>query len=55
VATPAGTYTVKEATGREDAEGELPFSVTFLGRSQSDAETLEIAHRFQEYLSGKGE
>ncbi|KAL8837683.1 MAG: hypothetical protein Q9170_002444 [Blastenia crenularia] len=40
VAVPAGTYEV----GRKV----LPFSVTFLGGSRLDAETLEIARRFEE-------
>jgi Asp-tRNA(Asn)/Glu-tRNA(Gln) amidotransferase A subunit family amidase len=51
VATPAGTYKVSEATGVESDTGELPFSVTFLGKSQTDAETLAIAKRFEEYLA----
>ena len=53
VAVPAGTYLVGEARGGDDgnaedrgASGELPFSVTFLGGSNTDAEILEIANRF---------
>lgn len=45
VAVPAGTYSVSELVGG-DGQGQLPFSVTFLGGSRSDAETLEIARRF---------
>ena len=41
VAVPAGTYQV----GRGDQK--LPFSITFLGGSRLDAETLEIARRFE--------
>jgi len=48
VAVPAGTYPVKELSGKEGDEGVLPFSVTFLGGSRLDAEVLEIARRFEE-------
>lgn len=48
VAVPAGTYAAKEV--REGVEGVLPFSVTFLGGSMLDAETLEIARRFEEVV-----
>ena len=47
VAVPAGTYPVSELSG-VDGQGLLPFSVTFLGGSRSDAETLEIAQRFSQ-------
>ncbi|KAJ4377413.1 hypothetical protein N0V83_000238 [Neocucurbitaria cava] len=47
-AVPAGTYPVKELSGKEDDEGILPFSVTFLSGSRLDAEMLEIARRFEE-------
>jgi Asp-tRNA(Asn)/Glu-tRNA(Gln) amidotransferase A subunit family amidase len=50
VAVPAGTYKASELSGKEDDGGVLPFSVTFLGGSQLDAETLEIATRFEEHL-----
>lgn len=50
VAVPAGTYPVSELQGNPDAQGLLPFSVTFLGGSRMDAETLEIAHRFEELM-----
>ncbi|KAL8952771.1 MAG: hypothetical protein Q9222_001318 [Ikaeria aurantiellina] len=43
VAVPAGIY----EAGSGDQELRLPFSVTFLGGSRSDAETLEIARRFE--------
>ena len=47
VAVPAGTYPMKEIhDSTADANGELPFSVTFLGGSMMDAETLDIADRF---------
>ena len=53
VAVPAGTYSVGEVRGGDDgdvdgegASEELPFSVTFLGGSNMDAEVLEIADRF---------
>ncbi|KAI4178924.1 MAG: hypothetical protein LQ348_005498 [Seirophora lacunosa] len=49
VAVPAGTYPVEEVQGAADgANGQLPFSVTFLGRSMMDAETLDIADRFDQ-------
>ena len=47
VAVPAGTYVVSEI---ED-QGSLPFSVTFLGVSMSDAAILEIARRYEDFLS----
>lgn len=46
VATPAGTYSAKEVD--QGLEGELPFSVTFLGASCTDSEVLGIAERFSE-------
>ena len=56
VAVPAGTYPVGEARGGDDRDagdreggGELPFSVTFLGGSNMDAEVLEIADRFDRF------
>lgn len=51
VAVPAGTCPVSELQGKPDAEGVLPFSVTFLGGSMMDGETLEIARRFEEHMS----
>ena len=51
VAVPAGTYRVSELQGNEDATRILPFSVTFLGGSRTDAETLEIAQRFEDTIS----
>jgi hypothetical protein len=33
--------------------GELPFGITFLGGSRLDAETLDIAKRFQESFTTK--
>jgi len=50
VATPAGEYKVSELSGKEEDEGVLPFSVSFLGGSRMDAETLEIARRFEERI-----
>ena len=53
VAVPAGTYRVEEIRGTTDnANGELPFSVTFLGGSRMDAETLDIAGRFDQVMKG---
>ena len=56
VAVPAGTYPVGEARGVDDGNAEdrggsreLPFSVTFLGGSNMDAEVLEIANRFDQF------
>jgi allophanate hydrolase len=53
VAVPSGTYKVSDISGVESDEGELPFGVTFLGGSRLDAETLEIAKRFQESFATK--
>ena len=50
VAVPAGTCSVSEFQGKPDAEGVLPFSVTFLGGSNMDGETLEIARRFEDCI-----
>ncbi|EUC39137.1 hypothetical protein COCCADRAFT_31864 [Bipolaris zeicola 26-R-13] len=52
VAVPAGTYPVGELSGKEEDEGVLPFSVTFLSGSRLDAEMLEIARRFEESMCG---
>ena len=51
VAVPSGTCPVSEFRGKPDADGDLPFSVTFLGGSRMDGETLEIARRFEEHIS----
>ena len=51
VAVPAGKYKVSELSGKEEDNGVLPFSVTFLGGSRLDAEVLEIARRFEEYAA----
>ncbi|KAF1842421.1 amidase signature enzyme [Cucurbitaria berberidis CBS 394.84] len=50
VAVPAGMYPVSELSGREEDEGMLPFSITFLSGSRLDAEMLEIARQFEESL-----
>ncbi|KAF2097472.1 glutamyl-tRNA amidotransferase subunit A [Rhizodiscina lignyota] len=47
VATPAGTYPVKELSGNEKDDGTLPFGVTFVSGSRMDAELLEIARKFE--------
>jgi len=52
IAVPAGEYSVKELGIKEDEdEGNLPFSITFLGAARLDAEVLEIARRFEESVS----
>ncbi len=51
VAVPAGTYPVSEVQSNSTDQGSLPFSVTFLGGSMMDAETLEIARRFEDWIS----
>lgn len=53
IAVPAGQYDVAELSGNKDETGKLPFGVTFLGSSRMDAETLELARRFEESLSAK--
>lgn len=52
VAVPAGEHLIRELNGREEDEGVLPFSVTFLSGSRLDAEMLEIARRFEESVCG---
>ena len=59
VAVPAGTYPARELiSGKtepeenegittEEAQGQLPFSITFLGAGGSDAEVLRIAGIFE--------
>jgi Asp-tRNA(Asn)/Glu-tRNA(Gln) amidotransferase A subunit family amidase len=50
ISVPAGTYTVGELDVgmKEGGEGRLPFAVTFLGGSRTDAQILEVARRFEE-------
>lgn len=50
VAVPASTFAVSELSGNAEAQGTLPFSITLIGGSMMDAETLEIAVRFQEHI-----
>ncbi|KAL8993717.1 MAG: hypothetical protein Q9169_006135 [Polycauliona sp. 2 TL-2023] len=45
VAVPAATYPAPKSSN--PSRGCLPFSITFLGGSRLDAETLEIARRFE--------
>ena len=56
VAVPAGTYPASEGrkggdmdVENEECSGELPFSVTFLGGTTTDAEVLQIAERFEKF------
>jgi Asp-tRNA(Asn)/Glu-tRNA(Gln) amidotransferase A subunit family amidase len=42
---------VAELSGSKDDVGKLPFGVMFLASSRMDAETLELARRFEESLS----
>ncbi|KAL8883999.1 MAG: hypothetical protein Q9215_007862 [Flavoplaca cf. flavocitrina] len=51
VAVPAGTYSVVKSS-EQSSKGRLPFSITFLGGSRLDAETLEIARRFENSMDG---
>ena len=51
VAFPTGTCAVSELQGKPDAEGVLPFSVTFLGESRIDGATLEMARRLEKDMS----
>jgi Asp-tRNA(Asn)/Glu-tRNA(Gln) amidotransferase A subunit family amidase len=48
IAIPAGTYEVSEIRGEGD--GELPFSITFLGAGGTDSEVLGLAERFEEEM-----
>jgi Asp-tRNA(Asn)/Glu-tRNA(Gln) amidotransferase A subunit family amidase len=41
---------VSELSGNEEDHGKLPFGVMFLASSRMDAETLELARRFEESL-----
>ena len=50
VACPAGTYAVSELSSDTNAQGLLPFGITFLGGSMCDAEILQIARRFEQTL-----
>ena len=52
VAVPAGTYPEELQDSADTASKQLPFSVTFLGGSQMDAETLHIADRFDHAING---
>jgi len=51
IAMPAGSYNVGDIGG--EGEGELPFSVTFMGAGGTDAEVLGLAVRFGEAMSGR--
>jgi len=51
VAVPAGEYGVSELSGNKEDIGSLPFGVTFLAAARMDAETLEIARRYEESLT----
>ena len=59
VSVPAGTYAEQELSSSDGSEGtradrdssetgQLPFAVTLLGGSRTDAEVLEIARRLEE-------
>jgi Asp-tRNA(Asn)/Glu-tRNA(Gln) amidotransferase A subunit family amidase len=53
ISVPAGTYPVSELTGKKveesvETESVLPFGVTLIGGSRTDAEVLEVARRFEE-------
>jgi Asp-tRNA(Asn)/Glu-tRNA(Gln) amidotransferase A subunit family amidase len=60
VAVPAGTYPAKELgsvkpeeqEASAETEGELPFSITFLGAGGSDAEVLKVAEMFERVIAG---
>lgn len=52
LAVPAGTYTEGELSGGGGQE-KMPFGITLLGGSQTDAEVLEIGRRFVEAIDGQ--
>ena len=52
VACPAGKFAAAELVEGED--GELPFGVTFLGGSLTDADVLKIAARFEDAARADG-
>jgi len=52
ISVPAGTYEEGELAGN-GGKGLLPFGVTLLGVSRSDAEVLEISRRFEEAVRNK--
>lgn len=51
VATPAGTYSAKELDPTLD--GELPFSITFLGASCTDSDILTVSQRFSDAVNSR--
>ncbi len=68
ISVPAGTYPESELHPEAEKEGEtpaadakgtstkesrLPFAVTFLGGSRTDAEVLEVARRFEEAIKAR--
>jgi Asp-tRNA(Asn)/Glu-tRNA(Gln) amidotransferase A subunit family amidase len=53
LSVPAGEYDVSELSGNEEHTGKLPFGVMFLGSSRMDAETLELARRFEASFAAK--
>lgn len=50
LAVPAGTYAESELSSG-GGETRLPFGITLLGGSQTDAELLEIGRRFGEAMN----
>jgi Asp-tRNA(Asn)/Glu-tRNA(Gln) amidotransferase A subunit family amidase len=50
---PAGEYDVSELSGDLEDTGKLPFGVMFLASSRMDAETLELARRFEKSMVAK--
>lgn len=48
IAVPAGTYKASEM--KEGEEGVLPFGITIIGGSRTDAAVLEVARRFEEKI-----
>jgi Asp-tRNA(Asn)/Glu-tRNA(Gln) amidotransferase A subunit family amidase len=57
ISVPAGTYPVSELTGLKEEvverESQLPFAVTLIGGSRTDAEVLEVARRFEEAVRAR--
>lgn len=47
ISVPAGTYEEKELSGGESTTA-MPFAVTLIGGSRTDAQVLEVARRFEE-------
>jgi Asp-tRNA(Asn)/Glu-tRNA(Gln) amidotransferase A subunit family amidase len=53
ISVPAGTYPIKDLKAESNDGGRLPFAITLLGGSRTDAEVLEVGRRFEEEVKSR--